>query len=182
VVKAVGKDFLHKSDLGAVMLGLNSAAEVSKAVRSIAQSVRSASAGADKVEVRNFLVEKMMTGAVAELIIGIHRDEQFGPALLIGAGGILVELVADSVSLLLPTDRAAVAEAIESLSVSRLLAGFRGAPAGDIEAAVDAILGIAAFAEDHWDRLLELDVNPLMVLPAGKGVVAADALICLNPE
>ena len=87
----------------------------------------------------------------------------------------------DSVSLLLPTDRAAVAEAIDSLTVAKLLAGFRGSPAGDIEATIDAILSIAAFAEDHWGSLLELDVNPLMVLPDGQGVVAADALICIGP-
>jgi len=108
----------------------------------------------------------MVTGAVAELIIGIKRDEQFGPALVIGAGGILVELISDSVSLLLPTNRAAVAEAINSLTVSKLLTGFRGKTAGDI----------------NWDTLLELDINPLMVLPDGQGVVAVDALICISPQ
>ena len=85
-------------------------------------------------------------------------------------------------NLLLPTDRAAVAEAISSLAVSKMLAGFRGSPAGDIEAAIDAILSVAAFADDHWDRLLELDVNPLMVLSEAQGVVAADALICMSPQ
>jgi acyl-CoA synthetase (NDP forming) len=100
--------------------------------------------------------------------------------LVIGAGGILVELISDSVSLLLPTNRAAVTEAINSLTVSKMLAGFRGKPAGDFNAVVDATLGIAALAEDHWDTLLELDINPLMVLHAGQGVVAADALICMT--
>ena len=76
----------------------------------------------------------------------------------------------------------AVAEAIDSLLVSKLLKGYRGKPAGDIDACINAILSIAAFAEDHWDSLLELDVNPLMVLPRGQGVVAADALICIGPE
>ena len=97
-------------------------------------------------------------------------------------GPFLVDLVADSVSLLLPADRTAVAEAISSLTVSKLLAGFRGSPAGDTQAAIDAILGIAEFAMDHWDRLVELDVNPLMVLPDGQGVVAADALICISQQ
>jgi len=135
--------------------------------------------GADQVMVENFLVEKMVTGAVAELIVGIKRDDQFGPALVIGAGGTLVELIIDSVSLLLPTNRAAVAEAIGTLTVSKLLLGFRGSPAGDVDAVIDAILSIAEFAQEHWDTLLELDVNPLMVLPKGQGTVAADALICL---
>jgi succinyl-CoA synthetase beta subunit len=182
VVKAVGEDFLHKSELGAVALRLHSAEDVTRAVKSISESARKASVGADKVVIEKFLVERMVTGAVAELIVGIKRDEQFGPALVIGAGGILVELLTDSVSLLLPTDREAVAEAIDSLAVAKLLAGFRGSPAGDIEAAIDAILSIAAFAEDHWGSLWELDVNPLMVLPVGQGVVAADALICIGPQ
>jgi acyl-CoA synthetase (NDP forming) len=146
------------------------------AVADIAASVAAHSAG---LAVDNFLVERMVDGSVAELIIGVQRDEQFGPALVIGAGGILVELIADSVSLLLPTDRTAVQHAIDSLTSAKLLQGFRGRPAGDHEALVDAVLAIAAYAEAHWEQLLELDVNPLMVLPEGRGVVAADALIRL---
>lgn len=172
VVKAVGESFLHKSELGAVTLRLHSAQEVSDAVETISRSI------AEKYGVvEKFLVESMVTGAVAELIIGINRDQQFGPALVIGAGGTLVELMTDSVSLLLPTDRQTVTAAIESLVISKLLTGFRGSQAGDMEALIDAILSIAEFAGHHWDTLLELDVNPLMVLPEGHGVVAADALI-----
>jgi acetyl-CoA synthetase len=182
VVKAVGEAFLHKSELGAVKLNLNSAVEVALAVKEISDSVGKQSTEGSQAVAEKFLIERMVTGAVAELIIGIKRDEQFGPALVIGAGGLLVELIADSVSLLLPTNRAAVAAAINSLAVSKLLKGFRGNPAGDISAVIDATLGIAAFAEDHWDMLLELDINPLMVLRDGQGVVAADALICISPQ
>ncbi len=174
VVKAVGVEFLHKSDLGAVVLNLHNAAEVAAAVVKISISVQ-----AHKLTARRFLVERMVAGSVAELIIGVNRDEQFGPALVIGAGGILVELLADSASLLLPTDRAAVHGALESLTAVKLLQGFRGKPPGDIEAAVDAVMAIAHYAVDHWDQLVELDLNPLMVLPVGQGVVAADALIRL---
>ena len=124
----------------------------------------------------------MVTGAIAELIIGIKRDDQYGPALVIGAGGILVELIADSASLLLPTDRAAVTKAVESLSSYNLIQGFRGNKAGDMTAIVDAVLSVAAFAESNWDRLMELDINPLLVLPEGQGVVAADALISFSFE
>ena len=126
-----------------------------------------------------FMVESMVDGVVAELMVGIARDESFGPHLVVGAGGILVELMSDSVSLLLPTSRSAVLNAINSLSSVKLLLGFRGKPPGDIEAVVDAVMAIASFAEDHWEQLLELDVNPLMVLPQGQGVIAADALIAL---
>ena len=127
-----------------------------------------------------FLVERMVENAVAELIVGIKRDDQFGPALVIGSGGIFVELLSDNTSLLLPTDRAAVERAIRSLAVAKLLDGYRGNPAADVDALVKAILAIAAYAEANWDSLLELDVNPLMVLPEGAGVVAADALILME--
>jgi acyl-CoA synthetase (NDP forming) len=177
VVKAVGQELLHKSEMGAVVLDLQSADAVKKAVENISRSV---AAGNGKVE--RFLVERMVTGTVAELIIGIKRDAQFGPALVIGAGGVLVELISDSVSLLLPTDRVAVTKAIESLSAIKLIKGFRGGEAGDMTAIVDAVLSVAEFAESNRQRLMELDINPLLVLPEGQGVVAADALIGFSSE
>ena len=141
VVKALG--VLHKSDVGAVILNLQNTDEVADAVAKISEAVAKMQGVTDQ-----FLIERMTTGAIAELIIGIKRDEQFGPALVIGAGGILVELVADSVSLLLPTDRNAVGRAVESLSVSKLIKGFRGGDAGDMNAIIDAVLSVAAFAEE----------------------------------
>jgi acyl-CoA synthetase (NDP forming) len=177
VVKAVGKKFLHKSDIGAVQLDLNSAEEVVAAVEEISASVR----GTHGVP-EQFLVERMATGAVAELIVGIKRDDQFGPALVIGAGGILVELVADSVSLLLPTNREEIRRAAGTLSVAKLIKGFRGSPKGDMDAVVDAILAVAVFAESNQESLMELDINPMLVLPEGQGVVAADALISMTSE
>ena len=176
VLKAVGAEFLHKSELGAVALNLCSAAQVAAALADI-----SASAASHGLQAEQFLVEKMVGNTVAELIVGIQRDEQFGPALVIGAGGILVELIADSVSLLLPTTPEAVRSAVDSLASAALLRGFRGKPAGDLDALVAAIVAIAAYAEANWETLLQLDVNPLMVLPAGDGVIAADALIARGP-
>ncbi|MFQ3257362.1 MAG: acyl-CoA synthetase (NDP forming) [Porticoccaceae bacterium] len=172
VLKAVGTSFLHKSDLGAVKLNLKSLEEVEEAAREVSVSV--AKSGQN---VETFLVESMVHDAVAELIVGVNRDSQFGLALVIGAGGILVELLKDSCSLLLPTDKQAVERALDSLMVMRMLKGFRGQKIGDINALVDAILAIADYAEAHWDNLLELDINPLLVLPQGQGVVAADALV-----
>lgn len=123
------------------------------------------------------LIERMMEGAVAELIVGIQRDEQFGLALVLGSGGVLANLVADSRTLLLPTDRDTVNATLADLKIDRLLQGYRGQPPGDRAAAVAAVLRLAAFAEQHRDRLVELDINPLLVLPQGQGAVAADALI-----
>jgi acyl-CoA synthetase (NDP forming) len=175
VVKAVGGSFLHKSDLGAVAVNLTDREAVNDAVAAISASCESHDTVAEC-----FLVERMVESPVAEVIVGVKRDEQFGPALVVGSGGILVELVADSRSLLLPVTRDAVTEAINSLAVSKLIDAYRGGIRGDIDALVDAIMSVAAYAEEHWSTVLELDVNPLMVLSAGKGVVAADALIVLR--
>jgi acetyl-CoA synthetase len=111
------------------------------------------------------------------LIVGVVRDPLFGPTLTIGAGGVLVELLRDSATMLLPATAEEVREALLGLRMAPLLEGFRGKPRGDVRAAVRAIMAVAAFAERHADRLVELDVNPLFVLPEGRGAVAADALI-----
>ena len=128
----------------------------------------------------SFLIEKMVEGVVAELIVGVARDEQFGPYLLIGGGGILVEMMKDSASLLLPATREQVLEALDQLKCAPLFKGFRGAPPADLEAAADVILAVASMVEKDPAAIVELDINPLMVLAKGQGVVAADALIRLS--
>ena len=122
-----------------------------------------------------FLVERMSGPAVAELIVGISRDESFGLNLVVGAGGTLVELIEDTVSLLLPLRRREIEDAIRSLKAFRLIDSWRGALKGDLNAIVDAVAAVADFAVRNNAALIELDVNPLIVLP--DGVVAADALI-----
>jgi acyl-CoA synthetase (NDP forming) len=175
VLKACGVSFLHKSEQGAVRLGLRSGDEVEDAAQKILAAAR-----AHGLTVESFLLERMIEDGVAELIVGIHVDPQFGPTLIVGSGGILVELVGDSVSLLLPTDRETVTRALESLRVHALLRGFRGKPPGDIAAAVDAVLRVARFAELHWESIRELDVNPLIIRPEGRGAIAVDALLRLS--
>lgn len=157
----------HKSDVGGVKLGLRSRADVNEAVDAMRHL-------GDR-----FLVERMVEGAVAELIVGVVRDPQFGPTLTIGAGGVLVELLQDAVTLLLPVSAEDVREALMSLRMARLMEGFRGKPRGDIRAVVKAILAVADFAERHAGGLVELDVNPLFVLPEGRGALAGDALVRL---
>jgi acyl-CoA synthetase (NDP forming) len=174
-IKAVGSEFLHKSEQGAVVLGIGTEAEAAAAVDSIvAAGTKSGNCP------QRFLVEQMVPGSVAELIVGLNRDPQFGLALVIGSGGILVELLSDSRSLLFPVDREQVLQAIQSLSVGPLLEGFRGKAKGDIDAAIDAIMAVADFAEERWEAIDQLDVNPLMVLPEGEGAIAADALMIVR--
>jgi acyl-CoA synthetase (NDP forming) len=132
----------HKTEVGGVRLDLGSADEVSAVVEEVSGLSES------------YLIEKMVDGVVAELIVGVARDEQFGPYLLVGGGGILVEMMKDSVSLL---------------------------PA-DLNAAADVILAVARMVENDPSSIIELDINPLMLLAEGQGVVAADALISLNEK
>jgi acyl-CoA synthetase (NDP forming) len=171
VVKAASAEIPHKTEAGAVALGIADADGAVRAAAQIRENVQSRS----NLAVSRFLVERMAPKPVAELIVGITRDPQFGLSLVVGAGGVLVELVRASVSLLLPTTRAEVMEALARGPVGRLLAGYRGGPKGDVAAAADAILSVARFAQANAHRLVELDVNPLFVLP--QGVVAVDALV-----
>src|SRR6185295_15622626 len=122
------------------------------------------------------LVERMVEGAVCELIIGVKHDPQFGLAIVIGAGGVLTELLRDTATLLLPLAPGEIERALDGLKVSRLIDGFRGR-SGDRSAVIETIRNVARYAEEHASSLLELDVNPLLVLSPGQGVVAVDALI-----
>jgi len=130
----------------------------------------------------SFLVEKMIEDVVAELIVGVAHDEQFGPYLLVGGGGILVEMVKDSASLLLPASGERVAEALGELKCAPLFHGFRGRPRADLSAATDAILAVATMVQEDPSSIVELDINPLMLLAEGRGVVAVDALISLREK
>ncbi len=152
----------HKTEVGGVKLNLKSAKEVEAAVAIFGRKTR------------EILIEKMITGAIVELIIGVTRDPQFGLALVVGAGGIFTELLKDSATLLLPTNRDEIVSALKSLKIWKLVEGFR-AKSGDVEAVIAAVESIASFAMAHADSLEELDVNPLLVLP--DGAVAVDALV-----
>jgi acetate---CoA ligase (ADP-forming) len=119
----------------------------------------------------------MVPGAVAELIVGVTRDPLFGPVMTLGSGGVLVELIKDSATLLLPATRDEVEAALRRLRMFPLLDGYRGRPKADLGAAVDAVLGIAAFAIARADDIVEMDINPLIVCREGEGAWIADALL-----
>jgi len=167
VVKAVSATLAHKTEAGGVQLNLRSAEQVHAAVAAMAHLSST------------FLVEKMATEVVAEIIVGVTRDAQFGLSLTLGTGGILVELLQDAATLLLPATPADIRAALQSLQTWPLLTGYRGRAAGDVDALIHAISAIASYSSAHAAQLLELDVNPILVLPAGQGVVAVDALISL---
>jgi acyl-CoA synthetase (NDP forming) len=168
VVKAVGAQLAHKTEQGAVKLALKTPSEVRHAAAALLPITG------------HIIVERMVGGTIAELIVGVARDPCLGLYLVLGSGGILAELVGDTATLLLPASRAEIAHALNTLKVQKLLGGFRGAPEGDIQAAIDAIMAIQEFAMAHRDTLHELDVNPLMVRARGQGAVAADVLLRLS--
>ena len=168
VIKAVGSHLEHKSELGAVVLNVRNAAEAAAA----AQRLSALSA--------TLLVEEMVSDGVAEVLVGVSVDPQFGQLLVLGAGGVLTELLRDSVSLLPPFTAAAVAAALGRLKVASLLAGYRGRPPADVAALVQTALACTRYAAANLERLVELDLNPVIVRPAGLGAVAVDALIRLE--
>jgi acetyl-CoA synthetase len=129
-----------------------------------------------------FLLERMVDDAVAELMVGVVADATAGPVLVLGSGGVLAELVGDTRTLLLPTEPGAIRSALASLAVGPRLTGYRGGSGGDLDAAVAACTAIARFAEANAARIAELDVNPLLVCPPGRGAVAADALVRVAVE
>ena len=166
VLKALG--IAHKSEHGAVRLNLRDA-----------QSVQAAASELGRLG-NGLYLERMATGGVAELIVGVTRDPLFGPVMTIGSGGVLVELLKDSVTRLLPATRDDVETALRSLKLFPLLEGYRGRAKADLTAAIDAVLGIAEFAIAHAEKLEELDVNPLIVCAEGRGAWIADALLVLS--
>jgi len=168
VLKAVGAQLEHKTEVGGVVLNVRSAAEANAAGERLA-------ALSDTL-----LVEEMVTDGVAEILIGVIVDSQFGQVLVLGAGGVLTELLADSVTLLPPWTRESIVAGLNRLRAAPLLKGYRGKPAGDIAALVDSILGVARYASANLAELVEIDVNPVIVRPSGLGVVAVDTLIRLK--
>ena len=163
VVKALG--VAHKTEERALRTDLSDPDELRAAARDLLRIGQ------------GVLVERLESNTVVELIVGISRDAQLGPMLTVGSGGVLVELLADTVTLLLPVTELDVRRALANLRCAPLLHGHRGEGPADVDAATHAILGIARFAEEHRDRLEELDVNPLAVAREGGGARALDALI-----
>jgi acyl-CoA synthetase (NDP forming) len=163
-MKAVG--LAHKTEQGGVILDIASEAAAEAAFARL-------SALSDTL-----LVEEMVADAVAELIVGVARDPVFGLHVIIGAGGVLAELMDDRAILIPPFDARDVREALGRLKIARVLAGYRGRPAANTAAIADAVLAVQSFVLANADRLLELDVNPLIVTPTL--AVAVDALIRLE--
>ena len=159
VLKAQG--LAHKSDAGGVALNLTSL----DAVKSAAQNM-----GRD-----SFLMEQMITGAVCEILIGVVADPAHGFVLTLAAGGVMTEILKDSTTLVLPVTSQDVTEAFQRLKIAPILNGYRGQPAADMAALVDAVMSVQSYVQQNMNDVLEVEINPIIATPTT--AIAVDALI-----
>jgi len=163
VLKALG--IAHKTEANAVRLNLQNEQALSEAFDDL------------HILSNTLYIEAMVQAPVAELIVGLSRDPQFGLVMTIGAGGILVEILKDSATLLLPATSEEIEQALLNLKTAPLLQGYRGRPVADVKATVETILKLQDYAIQQAEQLQELDINPLIICAEGQGAYAADALI-----
>ncbi|MGB1011748.1 MAG: acetate--CoA ligase family protein [Thiolinea sp.] len=171
VAKQLG--IAHKTEDGGVRLNLRDQSQILSAVTDLLNS------GHPGLDTPAVLLEAMVQDVVGELIIGVVRDQQFGWVLTLGAGGIWVEVLKDTATLLIPARRSEIETALAGLKVAPLFQGYRGAEVGDMATVVETVMKVQDLVMARPD-LLELDINPLMVCAQNQGAWAADALIVLD--
>ena len=177
-MKILSPDIVHKSDIGGVALGVSDRA----AVLATYDRLRAAAgAAAPSARIVGVLVSPMISDGI-ELIVGVNNDPVFGPVVVCGLGGVLVEVMAATTLRRAPFAADEARRMIAAGPAAALLAGVRGRPAGDVDALADALAALSRFAAANADWLASVDINPLVVRPAGHGVVALDAVIAVRPD
>jgi acetate---CoA ligase (ADP-forming) len=174
VAKIVSPDVQHKSDIGGVIMDLNSANEVAEAVAHLKERTRATGA-----RLEGILLQREIRSGV-EALVGVTSDVTFGPLLVCGLGGVMVEMLRDVSFRLHPVSDVDAADMLASLRTSRLLDGYRGAPPGDRDALISVILRVSALVE-AIPELTELDLNPVKVLPPGHGAIVVDGRMRVMP-
>jgi acetyl coenzyme A synthetase (ADP forming)-like protein len=172
VMKIASSEISHKSDVGGVALGLDSPAAVRVAYDNMLARVKAARPDA---HIEGVTLQRMLPPG-QEVIVGVVRDPQFGPLVMFGSGGVEVEGLKDVAFALAPLSRRETEEMLNSTWAGRKLAGYRNIPAADREAVVDALLRLAALA-DELPKIMEIEINPLRVLPPGQGAWAVDVRV-----
>ncbi len=175
VLKVASVDLPHKTEFGALRLNLHDRESVSRAYDEMLSRVRLAKPEAN---IEGVLVQKQMKGV--ECLLGISRDEQLGPTLVMGLGGVFVEILADVALRIPPISAAEARRALESLKGAKVFAGARSAPPADIDALAQMAARLSWLAYDLCDDIVELDLNPVVVLPQGQGAFAVDALVVMR--
>jgi acetyl-CoA synthetase (ADP-forming) len=177
VLKISSRDIVHKSDVGAVKLGITDRAAAIDAANDMLTRLKEEQPAA---RVSGFSVQEMVRGE-AEVIVGIRRDPQFGPLVIVGLGGIAVEIIGDVAVASAPVSRDHVRKMIDGLATATLFKGARGKPPLDIDAIASAVERISWLAYDLGPRLVDLEVNPLIVGAEGRGAVAVDGRANIGP-
>jgi len=177
-LKVDSPDIPHKTEAGVVRLNLGDAADVQTAY---AEILANAKARAPQARIIGVSVQEMVGDGV-EVIVGVSCDSQLGPVLLFGTGGVMVEVYNDVALRRCPITRSEAQAMITEVKGARLLQGFRGRPAADLEALENILVRVSHLATHMEGQLAELDINPLMVLPSGRGVKAVDALVVLRAD
>ncbi len=172
-LKIQSPDILHKTNIGGVALNLETAEEIRTACGAMIENSRASFPDAD---LKGFLVEPMAARGI-EVILGVNLDPKFGPMLMVGLGGIHVEVLEDVAFAPVPLTHAAAHNLLRNLRGARILDGVRASPASDIGALVDLMVELSHFAADHVDVIAEIDLNPVIVHREGNGVSVVDALI-----
>jgi len=173
-LKVLSPDIVHKTDKGCLALNVINKIELKSAYEKILANARKAS---DKVT--GILVQDMIEIGT-EVILGVHHDPIFGPIIMVGLGGTLTELIGDVAFGIPPLEDAEIRDMLSELKTLELLRGFRGSPKADLEALIKAVKGLSLFVLDCQDKIGAMDINPLMVLPEGKGCVVVDAYLELK--
>lgn len=173
VAKVVSADVPHKTEVGGVRLGIGSVAELQEACSGIVEAVRAAAPGA---AIEAIAIQAQERGLV-EAIVGYRLDPVVGPTITLGAGGVLAEIYRDIAVRPAPVSRAVAQEMIAEVRALQTVGGYRNLPRGDLEALADAVVALSHLALIAEPRILDAEVNPLLVRAAGQGVVALDALL-----
>jgi acetate---CoA ligase (ADP-forming) len=176
-LKASSPDLLHKTEAGVIRLGVESPEEVERAFEEI---VAKAKKWDPQARLDGVLVEEMIGGDTREVIVGARQDLRFGPIVTFGLGGVFVEAIRDFAVWPAPLTLDEAREMIRRIRGYRILTALRGRPATDLEALAQVLCQVGQFACAWQDRIAELEINPLFVLPEGSGLVAGDALAALR--
>ena len=178
-LKGISPDITHKTETGLVKLNIADAGALRQAWDELERSMNLHHPGARR---EGMLIQSMVTGDVVETIAGVNRDPAFGSAVVVGLGGIFVELLRDVSLELAPLSPARAKAMINRLQAAKLLQGFRGKQPADIAALKETLVRLGRMAHALGERLISLDLNPLMVLPEGQGVRIVDIVMQARPS
>jgi acetyltransferase len=175
VLKVASVDIPHKTEFGALRLGLENKESVQFAYEEMLANVKAKKPDAN---IEGVLVQKQIKGV--ECLLGISRDEQLGPTLVMGLGGVFVEVLADVAIRIPPINAGEARRALENLKGAKIFTGVRGAPPADVDALAEMAARLSWLAHDLRNSIEEMDLNPVVVLPAGQGALAVDALLVIR--